>query len=69
MVGDETGFRWRRLSASLRGRLPDGMLVRISSIDPDPQRAWALHTQFARALLGAVDPVSLVHVAGPQLPA
>lgn len=67
VVKDGSSFRWRRLSSGLRGQLLDGMLVRISSIDPDPQRAYAMHEQFAQALLTAMAPSGLEHVAG-QLP-
>jgi EpsI family protein len=69
VVKDGAGFRWRRLSSSLRGQLLDGMLVRISSIDPEPQRAYAMHEHFAQALLAAIEPGRQVHVAGPLPPA
>lgn len=69
VVKDGSSFRWRRLSSSLRGRLLDGMLVRISSIDPDPKRAYAMHERFAQALLAAIEPSRQVHVAGPLPPA
>ncbi|MBL8376621.1 MAG: EpsI family protein [Burkholderiales bacterium] len=36
------------------GRIPDGMLVRISSIDGDKERAYDLHRQFAQDMVGAV---------------
>lgn len=68
VVKDASGFRWRRLSSSLRGQLLDGMLVRISSIDADPARAYAMHEHFAQALLAAIEPGSQVHVAGPLPP-
>ncbi len=35
-----------QLSYSLRGVIPDGMLVRVSSIDADVPRAYALHAAF-----------------------
>ena len=39
---------------SLRGLIPDGFLVRFSSIDPDSRRAYALHLEFANELLSNV---------------
>ena len=38
----------------LTGRIPDGMLFRVSSIDPDPARAYQLQEQFINQLLEAV---------------
>jgi EpsI family protein len=39
---------------SLFGRIPDGMLVRISSIDRDNAHAFAVHAKFAAAMVGAI---------------
>lgn len=36
---------------TLRGRLSDGMLVRISNIDSDTDRAYQAHLEFANAML------------------
>ncbi|MFN0159977.1 MAG: exosortase C-terminal domain/associated protein EpsI, partial [Burkholderiales bacterium] len=36
------------------GRIPDGMLIRISSIDGNKERAFDFHQQFAEAMVGAV---------------
>lgn len=38
----------------MHGRIPDGMLVRVSSIDAQPDRAYALQAAFARTLLSAL---------------
>lgn len=42
------------LSHGLRGEVADGMLVRISSIDVDADRAFALHDRFVRELAEAL---------------
>ncbi|MEQ1854241.1 MAG: exosortase-associated protein EpsI, B-type [Chthoniobacteraceae bacterium] len=42
------------LRYGLTGRIPDGMLFRVSSIDPDPAQAYRMQDQFVSALLGAV---------------
>lgn len=42
------------IRATLTGNVPDGMLVRVSSIDPDPARAWLRHDEFVVDLLQAL---------------
>lgn len=39
----------------LGGKIPDGMLIRLSSIDGDTQRAYRIHGEFAESMVGAVD--------------
>jgi hypothetical protein len=39
---------------ALTGRIPDGMLFRVSSIDLDQKRAYQLQEQFVGELLQAV---------------
>lgn len=34
----------------MTGSVPDGLLFRISNIDPDPPHAWSLHDRFAAEL-------------------
>lgn len=43
---------------ALHGRIPDGMLVRLSSIDSEPTRAFAIQTQFATEMIRAIDPAT-----------
>jgi EpsI family protein len=64
VVTDAAAFRLRQLSFSVRRQLLDGMLVRVSSIDPDPARAYALQSQFADALAQAMQPAARVKVFG-----
>lgn len=64
VVRDSGSFRLRQLSFGLRGHWLDGMLVRISSIDADPQHAYRVHERFAQALAGALDPARLAQVIG-----
>jgi EpsI family protein len=49
---------WRRRMISfeygLRRRIPDGLLVRVSSIDPVNERAFAMHDQFLRDLVAVM---------------
>jgi len=43
-----------QLRFGLSGRIPDGMLVRVSNISTDPTRAFKEHEEFIGALLGAM---------------
>lgn len=43
-----------KLQYALRGEIPDGMLVRVSSISPDEKQAYELHKNFTDALAQAV---------------
>ena len=58
-VGDEvvmgkTQKRLVDLKFGLTGRIPDGLLFRISTIDTDAAHAYGLHDQFVDQLLRAV---------------
>jgi EpsI family protein len=53
-TADSGAFRWLQLSTAFSGRVRDGMLVRVSSLDPDPQSSYELHARFAADLLQAV---------------
>lgn len=48
----------------LRGRIPDGMLVRVSSVDREPQRAHRLQAEFAAAMVAAIAPEHRARFAG-----
>jgi EpsI family protein len=59
MVGDTpstsgTEQKFAQLRYSIRGVIPDGMLVRISTIDPDKQRAYALQDKFVTQMIDAM---------------
>jgi EpsI family protein len=47
--------RLQELRYGLSGTVPDGMLVRVSSIGGDAAAAYALQEQFVRALLASLD--------------
>jgi exosortase B len=55
-----------QLASGLRGRMPDGMLVRVSSISADPQAAYAAQQAFIAAAVGAMTPEAAVHVVGAR---
>jgi EpsI family protein len=59
VVGDEvatTGTRQKlvQMRFGMKGIVPDGMLVRVSTIDPDSKRAAAVHAAFVTALSQAI---------------
>ena len=68
-VGDRAvqGSTHRRiveLGFGLTGRIPDGMVFRISSLDSDSSRAYRLQEQFANQLLQAVSPAERKRLSG-----
>lgn len=56
--------RFVELSYGLTGRIPDGLLFRISSIDGDQARANRYHDQFVNQLLQAIPPSDRVRLSG-----
>jgi EpsI family protein len=58
-VGDRVveGTIYKRLVEmryGLTGQIPDGLLFRVSSIDPDPARAYAVHEKFVNQMLESI---------------
>ncbi|GJJ04889.1 hypothetical protein RugamoR64_54270 [Duganella rhizosphaerae] len=47
--------RLQRLRYGLEGTVPDGMLVRVSTIDTDLPHAYGVQTQFVKALLDSLN--------------
>lgn len=75
-VGDEAvqeGIQRRLadLRYGLTGRIPDGLLFRVSSIDSDPARAYRMQDQFIEQLLEAESPADRMRLSGlgPRAPA
>jgi EpsI family protein len=60
--GLETKFA--QLSYGLRGQIPDGMLVRVSSIDPQPENAFELQAKFIAEMVAAIPEKSLSRFTG-----
>jgi EpsI family protein len=54
----------RRLAYGLSGEIPDGMLVRVSSITNDEAGAWRLQDRFIAELLGALGAPGRVRLIG-----
>ena len=56
--------RIAEIRLGLTGQIPDGLLFRVSSIDRDPERAFALQQKFAADLLAAVPPETRRQLSG-----
>ena len=48
------GRKWQQVSFGLRGQIPDGMLVRVSSISSSTESAFALQQRFIEQMKAAV---------------
>ena len=51
--------RWARLRSEMSGTVPDGILVRISSVGTDAERGLELNRRLATDLMNAVGPDAL----------
>jgi EpsI family protein len=56
VVNGKMAKRIAEMRLALTGQIPDGLLFRVSSIDPDPARAFARQQQFTAQMMGAVPP-------------
>ncbi len=69
VVGDElTEFGLKHKLTTLKygmtGRIPDGMLIRVSSIDRDEQQAYRLQDKFINAMLSALSEKDQIRLLG-----
>ena len=69
VVGDQvtTGSlskRWVETHYGLQNLIPDGMLVRVSSIDKNTDGAFAIQSKFSSELVGAISPTVRSRFAG-----
>jgi len=53
-----------QLRYGLTGYIPDGLLVRISSLNPDAQQAYQLHENFISSLLAVAYPTTVTRLLG-----
>jgi len=61
---DQTRAQWRY---SVRGLIADGMLVRVSSIDGETERAYKMQEQFLQEMFSAFDPAWKPRVFGAEI--
>lgn len=55
-----------QLRVGLAGQVPDGLLIRVSSLSRDPGKAFTLHDAFVRAWLAALKPTQRWRIAGER---
>ena len=60
----EQGFS--RLRHGLRGEVPDALLFRVSTLSPDPERAYAVQDAFVRDLIANIDPQARTTLLGEK---
>lgn len=60
------GRQLAQLSYGLRGEIPDGLLVRISSLDVTPGLAWPVHERFIADLFQALPRAELKRISGDR---
>ena len=60
----DTDIRAKVIRYALHDEIPDGMIVRLSSIDPNPDAAYRAQSAFADALLQAVPTEVRARLAG-----
>jgi EpsI family protein len=65
-IADASTYRLRSLDHAVRRSVPDGLLVRVSSIDPDVDRAFSLQAAFIDEMLLALPPADRRRVVGAQ---
>lgn len=69
-VGDtvaiKEGLQWKlsQIKYGLTGKIPDGLLFRISSIQADEEAAYQAQDDFSRALLGGLTPEGKQRIIG-----
>jgi EpsI family protein len=64
VVLSNTQHKLVQLRHALDGEIPDGLLVRVSSIDPDMVRGYRLHARFVADLISAVPAADRTRVFG-----
>jgi EpsI family protein len=58
--------RMVEIKLGLTGQIPDGLLVRVSSIDGSPEHAFGVHDKFANDLLAATSSTTRMRISGLQ---
>lgn len=69
LINSSNSKKLIELKYALNNRIPDGMLVRVSSIDPDTPAANERQRQFAAAMVQAIAPEHRARFVGRTTPA
>lgn len=65
-VTGNIGQRFAQLRYGINGEIPDGLIFRVSSIDPDVEGAFKVHDAFIRSLLGRLDAAAVERLVGHE---
>lgn len=66
VAAGRTERKLAQMRYGLRGLIPDGMLIRVSTIDRDPVRAFEVQDTFLAAMVAAVPSALVSRVIGAQ---
>jgi EpsI family protein len=68
VVRNQFDKRMAQIRLGLTGQIPDGLLFRVSSIDDDSARAYAMQQQFAAEMMAAVPAETRRQLSGIETP-
>ena len=57
--------QYEKLKFGLSGNIPDGVLVRVSTISDEPEEAYKVHDKFINDMLDVIDEKNLEFFLGP----
>ncbi len=69
VISSSVKWKLQQLKFGLTGKIPDGLLFRISSIQADENAAYQAQDDFTRAMLGALSPDGKKRIIGHLEPA
>ena len=69
VIRDTVDKRMAEIRAAFTGQIPDGLLFRVSSIDEDSARAFAMQQRFAADMMSAVNAETRRKLSGLRTPA
>jgi EpsI family protein len=64
VIPTRTQQKLAQIRYGLRGLIPDGMLVRVSSIDPDATRAFSVHREFVATMAASLPATAAPRIFG-----
>ena len=64
VIRNKLDKRIAEIRLGLTGQIPDGLLFRVSSIDPDDTRGFAMQQKFAADMMASVPPLARKQLSG-----
>ena len=68
-ISSGLGWKLKQMKYGLTGKIPDGLLFRISSIQSDENAAYQAQDDFSRSLIAALSPEGKERIVGRASPA